>query len=172
MLNSPEGLKIRKAAIGIAFAWGSIGLQSTETSQNVNEVPRPTEHKDPMAVGASLVRVAGMSEERASRTNSVESTTTTQPMGTATGRSIGTFEVTCYNLRGKTASGLQSGYGRVSVDPMIIPLGTRLYISGYGEAVAADTGSLINGHTIDIWKPTESECAQWGRKEVEVTQLP
>jgi len=51
---------------------------------------------------------------------------------------------------GRTATGLKATYGVVAVDPRFIPLGTRLYIEGYGFAVAADTGGAIKGNRIDL----------------------
>ena len=69
---------------------------------------------------------------------------------------------------GRTASGLPVGPGIVAVDPTVIPLGTRLYIPGYGKGIAADVGGGIKGNIIDLWFTT-SECATWGRRTVTIT---
>lgn len=78
------------------------------------------------------------------------------------------FESTCYNLQGTTASGVPAGKGKVAVDPNVIPLGTKLWIEGYGDAVAADTGGAIKGKIIDVWLPTDADCEKWGRRTVNV----
>jgi cystine transport system substrate-binding protein len=80
-----------------------------------------------------------------------------------------TVSTTGYSLRGRTASGLPTGWGIVAVDPSVIPLGTRMTIPGYGEGVAADTGGAVRGATIDLWFPTIAEAMAWGRKTVTIT---
>ena len=72
---------------------------------------------------------------------------------------------------GITASGIPARHGVVAVDPNVIPLGTRLYIPGYGEAIAADTGGAIVGHTIDLCMESYDEAIQFGRRSVEVYVL-
>jgi 3D (Asp-Asp-Asp) domain-containing protein len=76
-----------------------------------------------------------------------------------------TMEITAYSLKGITKSGVHSGYGIVAVDPDVIPLGSRLYIDGYGEAVAGDTGDDdVTGYRIDIYLDDEDECWNYGRQ--------
>jgi 3D (Asp-Asp-Asp) domain-containing protein len=79
-----------------------------------------------------------------------------------------TVSATCYDLSGRTATGMPVGQGVVAVDPSVIPLGTRLYVPGYGHGVAADVGGGIKGDTIDLWM-TPSQCAAWGRRTVTIT---
>ena len=80
-----------------------------------------------------------------------------------------TVSSTGYSLPGHTSSGLPVGWGVVAVDPTVIPLGTRLTIPGYGEGVAADTGSAVRGADIDLWFPTLAQARAWGRRTVTIT---
>jgi 3D (Asp-Asp-Asp) domain-containing protein/peptidoglycan hydrolase CwlO-like protein len=82
-----------------------------------------------------------------------------------------TVTATGYCLQGTTATGIPTGWGVVAVDPAVIPLGTRMSIPGYGEGVAADTGSAVRGATIDLWFPQCSQALAWGRKVVTITLL-
>jgi len=70
--------------------------------------------------------------------------------------------------KGITKSGTQVSRGTVSVDPRIIPLKTKLYIEGYGEAIALDTGGAIKGNRIDLYMETKKEAFKFGRKDVKV----
>jgi 3D (Asp-Asp-Asp) domain-containing protein len=80
-----------------------------------------------------------------------------------------TVTATGYSLPGQTATGLPVGPGVVAVDPSVIPLGTRMIIPGYGEGVAADTGSAVTGYTIDLWFPTLADALAWGRRTVTIS---
>jgi len=97
------------------------------------------------------------------------SQTLQQPTTSApTGKRQLTVSATCYDLSGRTATGMPVGPGVVAVDPSVIPLGTKMYVPGYGNGVAADVGGGIKGDTIDLWM-TPSECAAWGRRTVTIT---
>lgn len=69
---------------------------------------------------------------------------------------------------GVTASGIKARRGIVAVDPRVIPLGTRMYIMGYGPALAADTGGAIKGTKIDLCIEDYNEALRFGRRTVEV----
>ena len=69
---------------------------------------------------------------------------------------------------GFTATGVKAGFGIAAVDPKVIPLGTRLYIPGYGHALAADVGGAIKGKRIDLCFETYKEAIQYGRRQVKV----
>lgn len=72
------------------------------------------------------------------------------------------------NGDGIAATGLRVKKGIVAVDPRVIPLGTKLYIPGYGEALAADTGGWIKGNRIDLAFDTLEECFRFGRRRIRV----
>lgn len=69
---------------------------------------------------------------------------------------------------GFSAVGLAAGYGLAAVDPQVIPLGTRLYVEGYGYAIAADVGGGIDGRQIDLCFNTHENALRFGRQWVKV----
>jgi uncharacterized protein YabE (DUF348 family) len=73
-----------------------------------------------------------------------------------------------YAVYGETYTGKKAGFGIVAVDPRVIPLGSKLYIEGYGKAEAADIGSAIKGNRIDLCYETFREAAMYGVKKVKV----
>jgi cystine transport system substrate-binding protein len=80
-----------------------------------------------------------------------------------------TVSSTGYCLQGNTASGVPTSPGVVAVDPSVIPLGTHMFVPGYGAGVAADTGSAVKGRTIDVWFKSCADALAWGRKTVTIT---
>ena len=69
------------------------------------------------------------------------------------------------------ASGKLATRGTCAVDPKVIPLGTKLYIEGYGYAIANDTGGDIIGKTVDLYMSSTQECYNWGVRYIKVYVL-
>lgn len=74
----------------------------------------------------------------------------------------------CGSGTGRTAIGLVPYEGIVAVDPRVIPFYTKMYIPGYGIAMAGDTGGAIIGNRVDLFMNTYQEAIQWGRRDVEI----
>ncbi len=75
------------------------------------------------------------------------------------------------NAKGVTALGLPAKPGVIAVDPRIVPLGTRVYVDGYGYALAADTGSAIKANRIDVCFETHEEALRWGMRNTKIYVL-
>ena len=126
--------------------------------------------------GLNAARIASIeAQARTAEARTTAIATTTAPVRTTvsapiatSGRTI-TVSSTGYSLRGRTATGLPTAPGVVAVDPSVIPLGTRMTIPGYGEAIAADIGGAVHGNVIDLWFATTAEAMAWGRRTVTIT---
>ncbi len=118
-----------------------------------------------------IARIDALASAAATAPAPVPVAAATPVAATSTGARTVTVTVTAtaYSGQGSTATGLPAGWGTVAVDPSVIPLGTRLTIPGYGDGVAADTGSAVSGSTIDLWFATEQQALAWGRRVVVVT---
>ncbi|MDN3020001.1 ubiquitin-like domain-containing protein [Paenibacillus sp. BSR1-1] len=85
------------------------------------------------------------------------------------------YTANCNGCSGRTATGLNlranPNMKVIAVDPRIIPLGTKVYVEGYGYAVAADTGGAIKGYIIDVFVPSNADAYRWGRKKVKIKIL-
>ncbi|MDS1029722.1 3D domain-containing protein [Bacillota bacterium LX-D] len=83
-----------------------------------------------------------------------------------------TVTATAYSATGNsTFSGTKPGRGTVAVDPGVIPLGSRLYVEGYGVARALDIGGAIQGNRIDVFMNSQREARRWGVRTVKVYLL-
>lgn len=84
-------------------------------------------------------------------------------------KSVVYVEATAYDGGGITATGTVpvrncDGISTVAVDPRVIPLGSLVYVEGYGQAIAADTGGAIKGNIVDVYLSSKEEAINWGRK--------
>jgi uncharacterized protein YabE (DUF348 family) len=85
------------------------------------------------------------------------------------------YTASCNGCSGYTATGINlksnPNVKVIAVDPSVIPLGTKVYVEGYGYAVAADTGGAIKGNKIDVFFPSKSDAYRWGRKTIKIKIL-
>lgn len=85
------------------------------------------------------------------------------------------YTADCIGCSGITATGINLKKHPeskvIAVDPKVIKLGTKVYVDGYGYAVAADKGSSIKGNMIDVFYPTKKAALKWGRKKVHMKIL-
>lgn len=83
------------------------------------------------------------------------------------------YTADCAGCSGVTATGINLRNDRnakvIAVDPNVIPLGSKVYVDGYGYATAGDTGGAIKGNKIDLHMATKQEAMNWGNRTVNVT---
>ena len=169
--NLPSGITISE--------FGSITLAENDSQkQLLNEVVNHT-----LANVGNIDEMNGIAEGEA--VEEPEFIDETEEINTTSGFSGGdssqyasvmAMEATAYlptdgNGAGITATGIPATYGVVAVDPSVIPLGSRVYIPGYGEATAADTGGAIYGYRIDLCMESYSQAMDFGRRTVTVYVL-
>lgn len=113
----------------------------------------------PMIVAVGPVHTVSRSKVRAVPPENLE----------GEGGKVITAVSTAYTHTGyRTATGITPHKGVVSVDPRVIPLGTKVFVENYGSAVALDTGGDIKGNRIDVFFETHQEAISWGRRTVKV----
>jgi uncharacterized protein YabE (DUF348 family) len=85
------------------------------------------------------------------------------------------YTAECNGCSGRTAIGINLRANPdvkvIAVDPRVIPLGTKVYVEGYGYAIAADTGSAIKGYKIDVFFPSTTDAYRWGVRKVKIKIL-
>jgi len=84
------------------------------------------------------------------------------------------FRATAYSLRGRTASGVETGPGIVAADPSVLPLGSIVEIKAgdySGVYTVHDTGSAVKGNLVDLWVRSSKEARQFGRRSIKLHVL-
>ncbi len=138
------------------------GQVVSKTLQKENVVKKPT--KQVVAVGTKVITAS------VSRNNSAAPSRGKEFYVTATA-----YTANCSGCSGVTATGLNLKANPsskvIAVDPSVIPLGSKVWVEGYGYAIAADTGGAIKGNKIDVFISSKSQAASWGRKKVRIKVL-
>lgn len=142
-----------------------------------NEYTAPKAVESAQAVNTSAGTSA--SNSTAASTPAASQQTAKQTQAPAAARTL-TVEATAYTAyctgcSGTTATGIDlranPNQKVIAVDPNVIPLGSRVWVEGYGEAIAGDTGGAIKGNKIDLFMPNQQDALNWGRQTVTVKIL-
>ncbi|MEH7224117.1 LysM peptidoglycan-binding domain-containing protein [Bacillus sp. JJ1566] len=145
-------------------------------AQSVAAAPKETTNAAPV-VETQKETVATAPATKATNTNTaaVPATETSNTGSKVIVVEATAYTATCEGCSGITSTGinlLENPNAKViSVDPSVIPLGSKVHVEGYGEAIAGDTGGAIKGNKIDVFIPSKQEAINFGRKQVKVTVL-
>lgn len=142
------------------LADNEIILDKKSAAPNVGQADEAVGHVEPVIEEAPVVENTPVASEEATKEITVTATA---------------YTASCPGCSGITATGINIKDNPdkkvISVDPSVIPLGSEVYVEGYGYAVAADTGGAIKGNRIDVFIPEQQDAINWGKQQVEVKIL-
>lgn len=114
-------------------------------------------------------------EEKAAAPPVAKTPTPSEPTGKEMSMTATAYTAYCEGCSGVTYTGidLRSNPNQkvIAVDPSVIPLGSRVWVEGYGEAIAGDIGGAIKGNIIDVFLENKQDALNWGRKTVTIKIL-
>jgi 3D (Asp-Asp-Asp) domain-containing protein len=179
-----QDTKIKKDGIAGSETWGSIEKLSRQLADGKHVKPISASPGRPVTPAGHGVRLLKKHTERVPAQATAPSVQQQKPSKkqTVTHASVKEFYVSstaytanCSGCSGTTATGINllrhPNAKVVAVDPSVIPLGTKLYVEGYGQAIAGDTGGAIKGFKIDVFLNNNQQALQWGRRTVKVRVL-
>jgi 3D (Asp-Asp-Asp) domain-containing protein len=141
------------------------GLNTTNTTVTEKQT-KPAAHTASAKPAAQAPRESEPTVEAASTTNTSSREITVKATA---------YTASCEGCSGTTATGINlidnPNKKVIAVDPSVIPLGSKVYVEGYGEAIAGDTGGAIKGNRIDVFIPSEQDAINFGVKQLKVTIL-
>ena len=143
------------------------------TLENGKEIDKKVIEENVLKESKNKVVAVGTKEKPKSKSSSSGSSSGNGKVLTMVATAYGP---NCKGCSGYSATGMNLKKNPtpkvVAVDPSVIPLGTRVWVEGYGEAIAADTGGAIKGNRIDVLVPSEAYArSNWGKRTVKVKIL-
>lgn len=152
-------------------------VTSSELNSTTNKEQAPTTQSAKPAPAVQPAKPASVAQQ-------AKLVSTAKPAESANSSDDHTKEITvkataytasCEGCSGTTATGVDLNANPnakvIAVDPSVIPLGSKVYVEGYGVATAADTGGAIKGNRIDVFISSEKEALKFGKKEISVKIL-
>ncbi|MCT6815010.1 MAG: LysM peptidoglycan-binding domain-containing protein [Lysinibacillus fusiformis] len=163
-------------------------IDGTKTSKAVTDKPiKPTAHaaketttsvtNNTTAVESKPEATAPSTSTTASKENAPEANASSTNKTTSKEIIVeaSAYTASCEGCSGITSTGMNLKTNPnakvISVDPAVIPLGSKVYVEGYGEAIAGDTGGAIKGKRIDVFFPSQQDAINFGVKQLKVTIL-
>ncbi|WP_297416850.1 3D domain-containing protein [Clostridium sp.] len=152
----------------------SVKKVKTEGTDGEKEVTYKVVYKDGVEASREVKSTKVISEPQNQVVVEGSGTIYASRGGSVDGKRQMICSATAYSGGWGTSSGrkpvrVEGGLSTIAVDPSVIPLGSKVYIEGYGYAVAADTGTAIKGNKIDLYFNSYRESCEWGLRQVQLT---
>lgn len=147
--------------------------QTTEKAEEQTEnTEEQTENKEEQATESEEPKAEAETETEDNEA-AAESDDGQAPQGETVDVTATAYTAECDGCSGVTTTGVDLNENPdakvIAVDPSVIPLGSEVYVEGYGYATAADTGGAIQGNKIDLHVPSKEEANNFGVQNVKVT---
>ncbi|PFW71661.1 peptidoglycan-binding protein [Priestia aryabhattai] len=180
-IKTAQAAQSQTASAPVAKAAPQAQQSQTAQAQQEQAAQEQTqkEQEQAQAAQAQAAQEQAQKEQAAQQQQQAAQQQQQQSQQQASGKSM-TVEATAYTANcagcsGTTATGvnLKSNPNQrvIAVDPSVIPLGSKVYVEGYGQAVAADTGGAIKGNRIDVFVSSDNAAQDWGRRSVKITVI-
>ncbi|MDQ0219104.1 LysM peptidoglycan-binding domain-containing protein [Peribacillus cavernae] len=165
---------------GAASAAGTYQVKSGDTlwgiaKKNkvaVSQIKSWNKLKSDLIMPKQVLKLSGTATKTAAKKPAVKAASSSKTAYKTITVKATAYTASCKGCSGITATGLNlkknPSAKAISVDPKVIPLGSKVYVEGYGQAVASDTGGAIKGNKIDVFVPSKSKAIKWGVKTVKV----
>ncbi|WP_280771033.1 peptidoglycan-binding protein [Salipaludibacillus daqingensis] len=151
------------------------GSENTESSEDSGATEQDSASIEQEDSGGNDKGESEQSEQEESSSSNDESSNSSTVEGKVMTMEATAYTAYCEGCSGITYTGLDLRNNPhkkvIAVDPNVIPLGSKVYVEGYGEAIAGDIGGAIKGHRIDLFMPDRDDALEFGRKDVEITVL-
>ncbi|MGF7532966.1 LysM peptidoglycan-binding domain-containing protein [Bacillus mexicanus] len=168
--GSPLSVKGQATAANAVTENTQTSAPQAETKQEAVQKEQPKQETVQQPKTKAAATTSAPAEEKAVQSNTNHHEASKELTVTATA-----YTANDGGISGVTATGVDLNKNPnakvIAVDPNVIPLGSKVYVEGYGEATAADTGGAINGNKIDVFVPNKSDASNWGVKTVNVKIL-